>query len=68
MFTVYKTGTNSSWKTELYGMWDEKKGFQKIRSFFEITSLRRLDLERYKISICYVLTNNKSIDHLNDGL
>ncbi|CAB3224086.1 unnamed protein product [Arctia plantaginis] len=65
---IYKTGTNSSWKTEHYGTWDERNGFQIYDTFFETTSLRRLDLDRYEISICYVLTNNESINHLSDGI
>lgn len=67
-FTVYKISTNSTWNTEYYGSWDEENRFRKSEAFFEPMSLRRLNLEGFEISICYVLTNNASINHLSDGL
>nr|ULA45345.1 chemosensory ionotropic receptor IR75q.2 [Agrotis segetum] len=68
MHYIYKVGANTTWNTEFYGTWDTKKRFQKSPRFIEPTSLRRLDIDGYEISICYVLTNNKSVDHLTDGL
>ncbi|KAJ8728086.1 hypothetical protein PYW08_016471 [Mythimna loreyi] len=65
---IYKISPNNTWNTEYYGTWDTKNRFQKSPRFLEPTSLRRLDIDGYEISICYVLTNNKSVEHLSDGL
>nr|ALM24940.1 ionotropic receptor 75q.2 [Athetis dissimilis] len=68
MHFIYKISPNNTWNTEYYGTWDTKNKFQKSLRFFEPTSLRRLDIDGYEINICYVLTNNKSVDHLSDGI
>nr|AOE47995.1 putative ionotropic receptor IR75q.2 [Athetis lepigone] len=68
MHFIYKISPNSTWNIEYYGTWDMKNKFQKSPRFVEPTSLRRLDIDGYEISICYVLTNNKSVYHLSDGL
>ncbi|XP_075973045.1 uncharacterized protein LOC142974531 [Anticarsia gemmatalis] len=67
MHFIYKISANNTWLTEYYGSWDETNRFQKSEDFYETTSLRRLDLKEYEISICYVLTNNESINHLDDN-
>ncbi|XP_063896895.1 uncharacterized protein LOC135118514 [Helicoverpa armigera] len=68
MHFIYKISPNNTWQTEFYGTWNAKHRFQKSPRFFEPTSLRRLDIDGYEISICYVLTNNESVNHLSDGL
>ncbi|KAF9424006.1 hypothetical protein HW555_000715, partial [Spodoptera exigua] len=68
MHFIYRISPNNTWNIEYYGSWDTKNRFQKSNRFLETTSLRRLDINEYEISICYVLTNNNSINHLSDGL
>ncbi|CAH1645570.1 unnamed protein product [Spodoptera littoralis] len=68
LIPVYRISPNNTWNTEYYGTWDSENRFQKSNRFVEPTSLRRLDINEYEISICYVLTNNNSINHLSDGL
>ncbi|KAI8435876.1 hypothetical protein MSG28_004084, partial [Choristoneura fumiferana] len=64
---IYKVGLNTEWKKELYGSWDENKRLQTTLMEREIV-LRRLNLDNYEISICYVLTDNDSINHLFDNV
>lgn len=52
---------------ELFGFWDEDKRLQTTLMEFGIV-LRRLNLENYEIPICYVLTDNDSINHLFDNV
>ncbi|XP_072932062.1 uncharacterized protein [Epargyreus clarus] len=65
---IYKIGTRAPWITEYYGRWHKSYGFQKLHNFMEITALRRLNLRGHEITICFVLTNNDSINHLTDGV
>nr|AXF48838.1 ionotropic receptor IR7 [Lobesia botrana] len=64
---IYKIAANESWKKASYGTWDKRKGLQLEVTEGEI-SLRRLNLEGYEIPICYVLTDNDSINHLFDNV
>lgn len=66
-FSVYKVGLNTMWKKELFGFWNEDKRLQTTLMEFGIV-LRRLNLENYEIPICYVLTDNDSINHLFDNV
>ncbi|CAH0701263.1 unnamed protein product [Spodoptera exigua] len=68
MHFIYRISPTNTWNIEYYGSWDSKNRFQKSNRFLDTTSLRRLDINAYEISICYVLTNNNSINHLSDGL
>ncbi|XP_063618549.1 uncharacterized protein LOC134791452 isoform X2 [Cydia splendana] len=64
---IYKIGYNTDWKKEFYGTWDESRRLQKEVMEGEII-LRRLDLESFELAICYVLTDNDSINHLYDNV
>ncbi|XP_063380756.1 uncharacterized protein LOC134667333 isoform X2 [Cydia fagiglandana] len=64
---IYRIGYNTDWKKEFYGTWDESRRLQKEVMEGEII-LRRLDLERIELAICYVLTDNDSINHLYDNV
>nr|AST36236.1 putative ionotropic receptor IR75q.2 [Hedya nubiferana] len=64
---IYKIGANTRWKKEFYGTWHESNRLQLQVTEGEI-SLRRLDLEGYEIVICYVLTDNDSVNHLFDNV
>lgn len=66
LFLVYRIGTENFLHTELYGYWSSTTNFTKAENFVSTTALRRLDLGKYQISICYVLTDNDSINHLID--
>ncbi|CAG9584439.1 unnamed protein product [Danaus chrysippus] len=65
IYYVFKIGPNTAWRNELYGTWNES-GMFKTESMLEVTALRRINLNKYEISICYVLTDNDSINHLAD--
>lgn len=64
-FSVYKISSESKWQTELYGIWNITNGLKKSNQL-EVTALRRLNLDNYELKICYVLTDNDSINHLAD--
>ncbi|XP_061713324.1 uncharacterized protein LOC133522123 isoform X4 [Cydia pomonella] len=64
---IYRIGNNTDWKKEFYGTWDERRRLQKQVMEGEII-LRRIDLESYELPICYVLTDNDSINHLYDNV
>ncbi|XP_023941969.2 ionotropic receptor 75a [Bicyclus anynana] len=66
IYYVYKIRAENSWKTESYGFWNGSQGFQESDDFIKITALRRRNLEKYEITICYVLTDYDSINHLTD--
>ncbi|XP_045772160.1 uncharacterized protein LOC123872073 [Maniola jurtina] len=66
LYYVYKIGPERSLKKELFGVWSKSHGFQKSKNLSKITALRRINLESYEIKICYVLTDNDSINHLTD--
>ncbi|XP_063533999.1 uncharacterized protein LOC134744208 isoform X2 [Cydia strobilella] len=64
---IYRIGYNTDWKKEFYGTWNESRRLQKEVTEGEII-LRRLDLESFELAICYVLTDNDSINHLYDNV
>nr|QLI62102.1 ionotropic receptor 75q2 [Streltzoviella insularis] len=65
---VYKISHTNNWKIEFYGNWSIEYGFQKAYQLIDSAALRRLNLNGYEINICYVLTDNDSINHLTDGV
>ncbi|XP_050673047.1 ionotropic receptor 75a-like isoform X2 [Leptidea sinapis] len=65
---VYKISSGSSWRKEFFGTWTKIDGLKKSKEWIEVTALRRQNIEGYQISICYVLTDPGSINHLEDGV
>ncbi|XP_060802728.1 ionotropic receptor 75a [Amyelois transitella] len=65
---IYRVGAGEPWKSELYGTWDERNKLSKSDVTTIPTSLRRQDLGGYEIRICYVLTDNDSMNHLTDEI
>ncbi|XP_028158429.1 ionotropic receptor 75a-like isoform X2 [Ostrinia furnacalis] len=64
---IYKISPNSDWRTQFYGSWNLEQRFVKTnQQLVESTALQRLDLLGFEMSICYVLTDNDSINHLTD--
>ncbi|KAL0892970.1 hypothetical protein ABMA27_014639 [Loxostege sticticalis] len=64
---IYKISPGSYWRTQFYGTWNHEKRFVKSnQQIVESTALQRLDLLGYEMSICYVLTDKDSINHLTD--
>ncbi|XP_045448923.1 ionotropic receptor 75a-like [Melitaea cinxia] len=66
IYYVYKIGFETEWRTEIIGYWNKNSGLQKPVARTEVTSLRRINLDGYELKICYVLTDNDSINHLAD--
>ncbi|KAM3964361.1 ionotropic receptor 75a-like [Aphomia sociella] len=66
MQKFYKIYNRGIWRSELYGTWNVDRKFIKAVTLVEPASLRRINLEGFEISICYVLTDNDSINHLTD--
>lgn len=65
-FSVYRISADTDWRTELYGTWNKENRFVVTNPYMESIALQRLDLLGFEISICYVLTDNDSINHLTD--
>ncbi|XP_050346318.1 ionotropic receptor 75a-like [Nymphalis io] len=66
IYRIYKIGPESGWITEFYNYWNSSIGFQKFVNPTEVTALKRMNLYGYELKICYVLTDNDSINHLTD--
>ncbi|CAH2106498.1 unnamed protein product [Euphydryas editha] len=66
LYYVYKIGPATEWRTEIFGYWDKNGGLQKTDNHTKVTSLRRINLDGYELKICYVLTDDDSINHLAD--
>ncbi|XP_064292291.1 uncharacterized protein LOC128673874 [Plodia interpunctella] len=66
IYFIYRVGAGEAWKTEFYGTWDVQNKVRKSSAMFLSTALRRQDLSGHEISICYVLTDSDSINHLTD--
>ncbi|CAH0719436.1 unnamed protein product, partial [Brenthis ino] len=66
LYYIYKISSESKWLTELYGIWNITNVLKKSPNQIEVTALRRLNLDNYELKICYVLTDNDSINHLAD--
>ncbi|KAG7302862.1 hypothetical protein JYU34_012845 [Plutella xylostella] len=64
---IYRISAGSEWRTEHYGSWDHKNRFQKGH-LIDSAARRRANLEGYVISVCYVLTDADSVNHLMDGI
>lgn len=66
-FSVYKIGAGKDARTEHYRIWNPKNRFQK-KIPVESTALRRMNLDGFVIPICYVVTDNESVNHMMDGM
>nr|AMM70654.1 ionotropic receptor 75q2 [Heliconius melpomene rosina] len=66
IYYTYKRSSESEWETELYEKWNITNGMEKKSRHNEATAIRRLNLNNYELKICYVLTDNDSINHLTD--
>nr|QIJ45769.1 ionotropic receptor [Glyphodes pyloalis] len=66
LYTIYKISSGGKWCPKLYGKWDKETRFVIADPYMESIALQRQDLLGFEISICYVLTDNDSINHLTD--
>ncbi|XP_059045415.1 ionotropic receptor 75a-like [Achroia grisella] len=63
---IYKINNGGIWRSESYGIWNKDSNFKIADNMVEAPALRRLNLDGFEISICYVLTDNDSVNHLTD--
>ncbi|XP_045497539.1 ionotropic receptor 75a-like [Colias croceus] len=64
---VYKISNQSRWRSEFFGEWSSGHGLQKHKDWVGVAAVRRRILDEHIISVCYVLTDTDSINHLTDG-
>ncbi|XP_038212065.1 ionotropic receptor 75a-like [Zerene cesonia] len=65
---VYKISNQSRWRSEFFGEWSTSHSLQKRKDWIEVAAIRRRMLDGHVISVCYVLTDADSINHLTDGV
>ena len=64
--TVYRTSMESELIEEIYGKWSkENNSFTDLR-LIKITSRRRQNLRRTNLKASMVITNNDTLNHLDD--
>ncbi|XP_041978116.1 ionotropic receptor 75a-like [Aricia agestis] len=66
IYYIYRINSNGPWVRENYGFWTKKNGLE-VLNLEQVVAARRLNLRGFELRICYVLTNNDSINHLTDG-
>nr|QEI46874.1 ionotropic receptor 75q.2 [Galleria mellonella] len=66
LYLVYKINNGGMWRSELFGTWNKDNKLIKTNDMVEVTALRRSNLDDFQISICYVVTENDSVNHLTD--
>ncbi|CAG4980043.1 unnamed protein product [Colias eurytheme] len=67
LIAVYKISNQSRWRSEFFGEWSSGHGLQKHKDWVGVAAVRRRILDEHIISVCYVLTDTDSINHLTDG-
>nr|ARO70547.1 antennal ionotropic receptor 75q2-2 [Dendrolimus punctatus] len=66
LYLVYKINLISNWTIEPFNIRDDKNSLQISNQFVDSVALRRMNLKGNEIKICYVLTDDDSINHLTD--
>ncbi|CAK1547131.1 unnamed protein product [Leptosia nina] len=65
---VYKISADTKTIREFFGKWSFDFGLRKKDQWIDVTALRRRNLRLHKVNVCFVLTDEDSINHLTDGV